>query len=62
MAECTGVRSDYLILHGCIIDVHSHSLLVKGTPVLLSSGNYSSVTNACGVSVAETVEVLQTVK
>ena len=53
----TGVRSDYFILHGCVIDVHSHSLLVKGTPVLLSSGNYSSVTNTCGVSVAETVEV-----
>lgn len=31
--------------------------MVKGTAVPLSSGNHSSVTNACGVSVAETVEV-----
>ena len=51
----TGVRCS------CIVwlcnDLHNHSLLVKGTAVPLSSGNHSSVTNACGVSVAETVEV-----
>ena len=61
MAECLTqdclLGSDFLVLHGCVIDLHNHSLLVKGTAVPLSSGNHSSVTNACGVSVAETVEV-----
>ena len=61
VAECLTqdclLGSDFLVSYGCVIDLHNHSLLVKGTAVPLSSGNHSSVTNACGVSVAETVEV-----
>ena len=59
VAECLTqdclLGSDFLVLHGCVIDLHNHSLLVTGTAVPLSSGNYPSFTSACGVSVAETV-------
>ena len=49
--------SDFLLLHGCVIDLHNHSLLVKGKVVPLSSGIYHSPICTCGVAVAETVEV-----
>ncbi|KAL5518121.1 hypothetical protein EMCRGX_G003803 [Ephydatia muelleri] len=49
--------SDFLLLHGCVIDLHNHSLLVKGKVVPLSSGIYHSPISTCGVAVAETVEV-----
>ena len=54
--------SDFLVLHGCVIDLHNHSLLVKGMAVPLSSRNHSSVTNACGVSLLRRWRCLQTVK
>eukprot|EP00731_Ephydatia_muelleri_P004049 Em0002g225a len=49
--------SDFLLLHGCVIDLLNHSLLVKGKVVPLSSGIYHSPISTCGVAVAETVEV-----
>ena len=40
-----------------MIDLHNHSLLVKGKVVPLSSAIYHSPISTCGVAVAQTVEV-----
>ena len=49
--------SDFLVQHGCVIDLHNHSLLVKGMIVPLSSGNDPSPKGTYRVVVAETMEV-----